>query len=279
MRLLVFYTALVISCCVEAAALADDDSDKLARAGAALKRADNQEALKAADEAVKADPKSAEAHYLRGEAYSRFRKHKEAIDDFSKAYELDKTFGVAINQRGGERFKMGDINGSLEDFEAYIKLEPKAYDDHWRYGISLYYARRFAEGAKQFKAGEKAFGNDVENAFFHYLCIARLDGVEKARQGILKIGPDSRVPMMKIYDLIQGKAKPDDVIETVEKAKLKAEGKHEALFYAYLYIALNYEAEGDDKRCREYLKLAEKQPISHYMWDVAHVHLLLLDKK
>jgi len=258
---------------------AGEPAESIARARQALKRGDYEGALKAADAAVKQDNKSALAYFLRGEANGHLRKHTEAIKDYETALALDPEFDVAINQRGGERFKMGDIKGSLEDFEKYIKLNPKAYDDHWRYGISLYYAGRFVEGAKQFKAGEKAFGNDVENAFFHYICSARADGVEKARMNILKIGPDSRIPMMIIYDLIQDKAKAADVIDTAQKAKLNDEEKNEALFYGHLYVGLNYEAEGDKKKCIEHLTEAvEKHKIGHYMWDVGNVHLQMLKK-
>jgi lipoprotein NlpI len=261
-------------------ACAADADEAIKKTQQALKSGDNEAALKAADEAVKLDPQNATAWFLHGEAQSRFRKHAEAIKDYNKVLELDPKFVAAVNQRGGERFKMGDVKGSIEDFEAYIKVKPEAYDDHWRYGISLYYAGRFADGAKQFKAGEKAFGNDVENAFFHYICNARSDGFEKARKNILKIGNDSRVTMMKTYELIQGKAKPEEVLATVDNAKLKGEEKNEALFYAHLYIGLNYEAEGNEKKCLEHLTTAvEKYKISHYMWDVGNVHLQLAKKK
>jgi lipoprotein NlpI len=84
--------------------------------------------------------------------------------------------------------------------------------------------------------------------------------------------------MMKIHELIQGKAKPAEVIETAEKAK--GEDKTEALFYAHLYVGLNYEAEGDAAKALEHLKkAAEQYKIGHYMWDVANVHVLLAKKK
>jgi lipoprotein NlpI len=259
---------------------AEDAGAAIAQAQDCLKKGDNKGALKAADDAVKLEPNSALAWYVHGEANGGLRKHREAIADFDRVVELDPNFAAAVNQRGGERFKLGDVKGSIEDFEAYIKVKPKAYDDHWRYGISLYYAGRFADGAKQFKAGEKAFGNDVENVFWNYLCNARLNGVDNARKSLLAVGQDNRVPMMKVYDLIAGKAKPEEVIETAEKADLKADAKNEALFYANLYIGLNYEAEGNAKKCLEHLKTAvEKHKIQHYMWDVGNVHLKLLMSK
>lgn len=272
--------SLIIASFAMSTARADDVQDAINKIREAMKKGDDEAALKAAADAVKLAPKNATVWFLQGEAQSHARKHDEAIKSYDKAYELDKNVMIAINQRGGAKFKKGDIKGSIEDFEAYIKFKPAAYDDHWRYGISLYYAGRFEEGAKQFKAGEKAFGSDAENAFFHYICNARKDGYEKARKNILKIGNDTRVPMMKIYEMIQGKAKPDEVIETAEKAKLTGEEKNEALFYAHLYVGLNYEAEGNAKKCEEHLKTAvEKHKISHYMWDVGNVDLKLMKKK
>ncbi len=257
-----------------------DESEPIVHARTCLKKGEYEGALKAADEAVKLEPQAAMAWYLRGEANGGLRKHREAIADYGQAIKLDPNFTAAVNERGSERFKLGDVKGSIEDFEKYIKVKPTAYDDHWRYGIALYYAGRFADGAKQFKAGEKAFGNDVENVFWHYLCNARIDGVDKARKALLGVGEDSRVPMMKVYDLVAGKVKPEDVIETAEKADLKASAKNEALFYAHLYVGLNYEAEGNAKKCLEHLTTAvEKHKIGHYMWDVGNVHLKLLKAK
>src|SRR6476659_7302221 len=88
---------------------AEDASAKVVEAMQLIKRGEYERALAAAEEAVKQDPKSADVWYARGEANGHLRKHDEAIKDFNKALELDPKFDVAINQRGGERFKKGDI--------------------------------------------------------------------------------------------------------------------------------------------------------------------------
>ena len=43
------------------------------------------------------------------------------------------------------------------------------------------------------------------------MCMARKDGIDKARKEILKIGNDKRVPMRQVYDLYKGDLKPADV--------------------------------------------------------------------
>ena len=255
---------------------ADEASDAIQEAKEALKSAAFDKAIKAATIAIDKDDKNAVAYFIRGEAESMQRKTKEAFADFDQALKLDPKYAIAYDRRGSEAFKLGKIKESIADFDTFIKMQPKAEESHWKRGISCYYAARFADGAKQFKFGEKVYGNDVENAFWHYLCNARDVGVEKARKEMLKIGNDTRVPFMKIYDLILGKAKPEEILTAAEKAPLDKDDKIEALFYAHLYVALNYEAEGDKKKALETMEIAvNKYKISHYMWDVANTHLIL----
>src|SRR6266853_660464 len=59
---------------------------------------------------------------------------------------------------------------------------------------------------RQFELHQTVNDNDVENAVWHYLCVARLAGVEKAHASLIRIQRDSRVPMMAVYALFGGKA-------------------------------------------------------------------------
>jgi lipoprotein NlpI len=278
MRFCICTVVLFATCPLFAAGQANDSVRK---ARAALRKGDAAAALEAAQKAVEADPKSAEAIDLRGQAYSAQRKHTEALKDFDAALALDSSYLLAQNHRGAARFKLGMIQESLDDFNAYLKVYPKEEPGHWQRGISFYYAGKYTEGAKQFFDGRVVFDDDVENAFWHFLCNARKDGVDRARKYLLALeGVDNRVPMMRVYDMLQGKAKPAEVIETAEKANLEGEARTEALFYAHLYVALYYEAAGDADKCKETLTPAvEKYQIGHYMWDVANIHLARMKKK
>lgn len=282
MRIGVFVLAL---CVCPLPAWAEDVGDLLRASKVALRKGDGPAALKAAEKAVELDPKNPSAYFARGEVFAFQRQPAEAVKDYDKAYELDNTFVIAVDRRGGEQFKIGKVKESIEDFNTFLKASPKDEPAHWRRGISFYYAGEYAKGAKQFVDGQIEYGTDVENAFWHYLCTARKDGVETARKGILPIEtkagqrfPDTRVPMKEVYDLIQGKAKAADVMAAAENAKLDGDAKTEALFYANLYVALNYEAEGNAAKCREHMTAAVAKKISHYMWDVANVHLKLMKK-
>jgi lipoprotein NlpI len=207
------------------------------------------------------------------------RKFADALKALDRCLALEKNNARGLQLRGCAHFMLGKFKESVADFDAFIKLRPAEADGHWQRGISLYYAGKYADGMKQFNAYEKVDTKDVENAVWHFLCAAKKDGVAKARKGILKIGKDERVPMMKVYDLFKGTAKPADVLGEAKAGEVTDEMRKQQLFYAHLYVGLYYDVTGDAKKAKEHLGLAGgKYRISHYMGDVARVHHELLAK-
>lgn len=180
------------------------------------------------------------------------------------------------NRRGAEHFKLGHIQESLDDFDRAIKLDPAQAPYNWQRGISLYYAGRYEDGRKQFELHQTVNSNDVENAVWRYLCMARAGTVASARAAILPIQHDARVPMMQIYALYQGKLGVDDVLAAAKAGNPPADELNDRLFYAHLYIGLYYEAAGDGKAAREHIERAVSYRADHYMGDVARVHLGLM---
>jgi lipoprotein NlpI len=253
--------------------------DLLREARAALTMGQAQEALRLAGKAVEQEPKNARARFVRGMALAALQKHTDAVADFDRAIELDGKLAEAYDHRGSERFKLGQVKEALADFDRFLELRPGARDGHWRRGIALYYAGKFDEGRKQFEGYEKVDTNDVENAVWHYLCNARANGAEKARAGLLKIGKDRRVPLMEVYALFAGKAKPEDVLTAARAGDPRGDELKRRLFYAHLYLGLYYETEGDAKKALEHItKAADDDGIGGYMGDVARVHRSILLK-
>jgi lipoprotein NlpI len=263
-----------------ATARADSPEELRKQATEALDKGDKDKAMELASKAIDADPKEPRGYLFRGTLHDTLRHHAEAVADFDKCIAIDPKLADAYQRRGCDQFKRGKIAESLADFDKYLELRPDLKPRHWQRGISLYYAGKFEDGRKQFEGYEKVDTNDVENAVWHFLCAARLDGVEKARANMLKIGTDKRVPMAQVYALYHGDIKPADVLAAAEDAELKPGQRQQALFYAHLYVGLYHEVNGDKKKALEYLELAaDKYRIDHYMGDVARVHRDLLRKE
>jgi len=181
---------------------------------------------------------------------------------------------------GTAEFMVGRPADSCKAFDRQIKLRPDDGPGHWRRGISLYYAGKYAEGQKQFEDYQSVDGNDVENTVWKLMCQVRAPGqsLVKAQKEMLPIGLDRRIPMMKVLDLFAGKAK----IAEVEQLAQKTEGvqSDSAKFYANLYLGLWEDLLGRQESASAYLEKASKGTGgSEYMRDVGKVHLKLLREK
>lgn len=278
-RLLVL--ALLLLPTLSARADQDDKvKDLLAQAADAWKKGERDRAVQLAGKAIEADPKRAETYLFRARIHEALGKHEPAIADLDQCLKLDPKNGEAYNSRGSEQFKLGKVKESVEDFDRFLELYPEQRNGHWKRGISLYYLGRFEDGKKQFEGYESVDTNDVENAVWHFLCNARVVGVEKARGQVLKIGKDRRVPMMQVYELYKGQIKPADVLAAAEADKVEDRLRQQQLFYAHLYLGIYFDILGEKKLALSHLTLAAtKYRIGHYMGDVAQVHADILRKE
>jgi len=268
----------------QVAVAADDDKEKslklVEEAGSAYQSGKSEEAITLAKKAITLDSKNAAAFFVLGSAQLKLRQNEEAAKAFSTVITLDPKVAAAYDRRGDAFLKSGNFKDAVADFDKYLEANPKFAPEHWRRGIALYYAGRYKDGVAQFDLHRKVNPEDVENSAWHYLCNARANTPKKAREDLIPVSKDSRVPMKQVLELFAGKLKPQDVIDAAEKAKLEGEDLKEARFYANLYVALFYESESDPKKALEHLTAAvEKYKIGHYMWDVANAHLKLTKAK
>jgi lipoprotein NlpI len=231
------------------------------------------EALRLATEAVTAEPKNPRGYFLRARFHEANRELTNAVADYNQAIQLDPRLPDAWQSRGGAHFKLGQIKESIADFDKFIELSPRQSPHHWQRGISLYYAGRFESGRKQFELHQTVNPNDVENAVWHFLCVARASSVDQARAALILIQSDSRVPMMEVHALFAGKLKPEAVLKAATADNPPSAQLQRQLFYAHLYLGLYFEALGDAEKAREHIaKAAGQYQTGDYMGDVARVH-------
>jgi len=87
----------------------------------------------------------------------------------------------AVFERAVSDFERGRVVESAAGFDNLIKLVPDSAPQLWQRGIALYYAGRYKDCRAQFESHRTVNPNDVENAVWHFLCVTRESGVEKAR--------------------------------------------------------------------------------------------------
>jgi len=180
----------------------------------------------------------------------------------------------AIFDRAVVDFQNGRISESVTGFDTAARLVPEAAPQFWQRGIALYYAGRYTDCRAQFEAHRIVNPDDVENAAWHFLCVARAESPDKAKAALLPVGPDSRVPMRQIYQMFRGTLPPEDVLAA-------ADAQPESQFYAHLYSGLYFEALGNRARALEHISAAAADryaSVGGYMHAVARVHLGILQR-
>ena len=183
----------------------------------------------------------------------------------------------AFQRRGEERFFDAEIEGSIKDFDAFLEIIPQQDPHHWQRGLSYYYAEEYEKGKAQFERHQTVNTQDVENAVWHFLCAVRAPGgsVEAAREKFIPIDHDSRVPMREVHDLFGGWGSVEAVLKAAapRDSDNLSERERSHLCYAHLYLALYFEAMGDNEKMKEHIRLAAfDYSMEHYMGKTAQVH-------
>jgi lipoprotein NlpI len=178
----------------------------------------------------------------------------------------------SLLNRAVDEFEQGRFAASAATFDELAKLIADEAPQLWQRGIALYYAGRYGDCRRQFESHRTVNPDDVENAAWHFLCVAREQTPEKARGALLPVGLDPRAPMREVYQMFRGTLTADDVLKAAGSG---ASGQ----FYAHLYISLYAEALGQKDLALKHIKEAASDRYASaggYMHMVATVHLRTL---
>src|SRR5678816_846335 len=173
-----------------------------------------------------------------------------------------------VFDRAVSDFERGRVVESAAGFDNLVKLVPDSAPQLWQRGIALYYAGRYKDCRAQFELHRTVNPADVENAAWHFLCVARAESPARARAALLPVGPDDRAPMREIYRMFAGTIAPESVL-------VAGVTEPRAKFYAALYVGLYFEAIGE-ARAEHYIREAASNQYASaggYMNRVAKVHM------
>jgi lipoprotein NlpI len=272
------FLLLTATACFFAAVAQDSAEAMLSRAIELYRKGEVDEAFDLANKAIEKEPRDPTGYFVRGTVFESRQQYELAVADYDHVAKTSPNLPLVYSRRGGLYFKMGRIEDSIADFDKEIKLDPTKSRNHWQRGLSYYYAKRYQEGADQFELSFKTVNpKDYENGIWHFLCRARIDGIERARGSALNVAGDERIPMKEIYNLYRGVGTAEDVMRATERGYPNAAELTDRLFYALFYVAAYEEVAGDNESAlRRVDRAVSNFEIPHYMWDVARVHRDLL---
>ena len=208
---------------------------------------------------------------------------REQTKLLSKQIESEpKRIGL-YSRRGDLYFFLGEPKQAVADYDKMVELSPDLEAGHWRRGIALFYAGRYQDAAAQFDRYHSFDDVDRENGIWRYLSHYRAFGKEKAREQLLKYEKDDREPFPAVYQLFAGKMTPEKILEEIESAKISESHRESRMFYATLYIGMNYVVEGKPDLAEQSLLQTVGNTWGpkagygpNYMWEVGRLQYELL---
>jgi lipoprotein NlpI len=210
---------------------------------AALHEGDSTSALRAADALVEQHAEQASARLLAADVYLRCGKFKEAV----------------------------------KWFDRYLEVSPQSLPSLWQRGIALYFVHDYKRGAAQFEEHRKVNPNDVENAAWHFLCVAKLDSIDEARRMVLPAPNDPRLPMEEVLAMLSS-GDAESVRKRMEALPAGSSARRQADFYGSFYLGLHADAMGKRDEALHWLRQAAANAPHHYMGDVARVYVAFLEE-
>ena len=217
-------------------------------------------------------PGALRAAALRAMQAGESMKAVEAVDKLLAAMPQDPS---TLRLAGDVYLRSGKSKAAVDLFDRYLKLEPNALAGLWQRGIALYFARDYRRGVKQFEVHREVNPNDVENAAWHFLCVAKAQSFEKAKAVVLPAPNDPRAPMEEVLQMLST-GNTEKVVEKMESFPAKTRLRESADFYGNFYLGLYADAAGDRAKAKQYLDLAADDASVSYMGDVARVYATYL---
>jgi lipoprotein NlpI len=181
---------------------------------------------------------------------------------------------AAILQQSAEIIYLsGQSDKSLPYFDRVVELRPETAAENWQRGIAQCTSGQFERGAEQFKLHHDVNPDDVENSAWYFLCIAKTQGLEAARQTVIPSRGDRRQPMMSVLKMLKGEIEPEDVLKSAVDASVPEPSRPMAQFYADLYVGLYYDSLGNAEQAAKFLERSQTYGRSGYMVRTAKVYL------
>lgn len=174
--------------------------------------------------------------------------------------------------------RCGKIDAAVKWFDRYLKASPEALPGLWQRGIALYFAGDYKRGAAQFEKHREVNPHDVENAAWHFLCVARSESFETARRLVLPAPNDPRIPMAEVLAMLSN-GDTEAVRRRMESVPVGSSARKQADFYGNFYLGLYADAKGDRSEALRLLSLSAADAPHHYMGDVARVYVQFLSQQ
>ena len=155
------------------------------------------QALTALQEAIKAQPQNAEAHYYLGLTQIELGQYPEALASLQRSLQLDPKRTTIHFDLGITSFKMGKYAQALQEFRTAEQYQPERALVYYYQGYIHYLAKEYEPVPPLFTKARELDKALAQTAYLFsglaYSQLNRLEEAEKEFQGCIKIDPGSEL--------------------------------------------------------------------------------------
>jgi lipoprotein NlpI len=183
-------------------------------------------------EMIRLDPKEARIYNNRGLAYVAKGDSDRAITDYTQAIRLNPDYVKAYNNRAFAYFiSKGDLDHAIADYTEAIRLDPKGASAYLRRGIAHFYNGNLAKALADVRQSSELDPKDAFSALWLDIVGERSNIPSRLSQAVSEI--DIRVWPAQVIQLYLGQMTPAAVLAAADDpdAKKKKDQVCGATFY------------------------------------------------
>ena len=200
----------------------------------------NGAAIESYDQAIKINPKYADAHLNKGSVLQKNGEFDAAMESFNKALSINPYHSIAHFNMGNALNEKSELDASVESYKKAIKIKPDYAEAYFNMGIVL------------------------ENK-------GELDAAMESYKQAIKIKPDYAEAFNNMGNALKDKAELDAAIDIYKQAiKIKPEyaEAHQSLGLAFLNSGRLQEGLDENEwRWKTAKRLSKKRHFSQPLWD------------
>ena len=122
--------------------------------------------LKFLSEAIKSNPKSSTAYFLRGNVWKKAGNLDVAITDYTQAIRINPNYPQAYNNRGSLYGLTDEYKKSVDDLSKAIELDPKIPDGYLNRGLAREYLKNYQGAISDYNKAIELSPKDDEIYFY-----------------------------------------------------------------------------------------------------------------
>jgi len=197
---------------------------------------------------------------------------EDAVTAADAMVRLGSPDDTRTNQLAADIYlRCGQAKWAVRLFDRVVAAKPSEMPHLWQRGIALYFNKDFQAGVEQFEQHQKVNPHDVENAAWHFLCLAKAVSPEEAKKRVLPAPNDPRVPMEEVLQMLRT-GNTQGVIDRMQQVAENSPEHRSAEFYGNFYLGLYADAMGNPKEAKTRMQQAADDAPRNYMGDVARVY-------